>query len=217
MGLAEALHDRTRALHTEAERSGVMGALLRGRASMDAYVRLLASLHAVYGALEHGLTAHAAHPVVGAMAAPDFARSEALDHDLRALLGAAWREAAPTHPLAYAYAEHLHRLAADAPERLLAHAWLRYLGDLNGGQVVARLVRRSPALARVATAFHEFPGLAEPRFAAAAWRARLDTLPLDEAARGAIVDEACAGFRRHIALFAELADQDAAEPSRSEA
>ena len=217
MGLAEALHDGTKALHTEAERSGVMGALLHGRASVDAYGRLLAALHAIYGALEHGLARHAAHPVLGAMSVADFSRGDALDHDLRALHGAPWRETAPTHPLAYEYAEHLHRLADDAPERLLAHAWLRYLGDLNGGQVVARLVRRAPALARVATAFYEFPGLAEPRFAAAAWRARLDALPLDGTAQAAIVEEARAGFRRHIALFTGLAGQDAAEPSRSEA
>lgn len=193
-----------------------MGALLRGQASRDAYVRLLAALHAIYAALEQALEAHRGHPVLDPLASPAFARRAALEFDLVATLGANWRELAPTHPLAYAYAEHLHAMAATAPERLVAHAWLRYLGDLNGGQVLARLVRGARTTSSVATSFYEFRGLENPRAAAAEWRARLDLLPLDPAAQEAIVNEAREGFRRHIALFAGIGDQDEAASPRSE-
>ncbi len=212
MGLSAALHEGTRTLHTEAERSGVMAALLRGRASRDAYVRLLAALHAIYASLEHALDSQAAHPVIGTLVVPEFARRPSLEFDLLVALGAEWRAMAPTHPLAYAYAEHLHTLAAQDPMRLVSHAWLRYLGDLNGGQIVARLVRAAPHARDLATAFYEFRGLRDPRAAAAAWKARLDALPFDGSSCEALVAEACDGFRRHIALFAAIADQDAASP-----
>lgn len=197
-----------------------MGAVLRGRATRDDYVRLLAALHAIYSALEHALTSHVTHPLLGPLTAPAFARRATLEFDLVATLGADWRALAPTHPLAYDYAEHLHRTSRNAPERLLAHAWLRYLGDLNGGQVLARLVRGAPATARMATSFYEFRGLVDPRAAAGEWRARLDTLPLPDEVQQAIITEACDGFRRHIALFAALGSasaQDDTTSSRSEA
>jgi len=215
VGLAALLHDGTKPLHTEAERSGVMAALLRGRASREAYVRLLASLHAIYDALESELGRHAAHPVLGPLAAPEFARRAALEADLAAAIGPEWRTSVPADPLALAYAAHLRSLSREHPERLLVHAWLRYLGDLNGGQIIARIVRASETLGGIPTAFYEFPALAEPRAAAAEWRARLDRLPLSETEQSAMLAEAEDGFRRHIALFVALADQGEAISPRS--
>lgn len=217
MGLASQLHDGTKPLHTDAERSGVMGALLRGRATREQYFLLLSSLHSIYEALEDALDYRADHAALQAMQAPDFARRGALDADLTAALGRTWRDIAPAHPLALDYAAHLRGLATAAPERLLAHAWLRYLGDLNGGQIIARLIRGSETLADVPTSFYEFPALAEPRAAAGEWRARLDALPFTAEECSALVAEAQDGFRRHIALFAALGDQDDATSPRSAA
>lgn len=217
MGLAALLNEGTKPLHTEAERSGVMGALLRGRASREAYLRLLSSLHAIYEALEDGLDYQAEHPALRPMQSPGFARRAALEADLAAALGRLWRDEAPAHPLALDYAAHLRTLALTDPARLLSHAWLRYLGDLNGGQIIARLIKGSGALGDVPTAFYEFPDIAEPRAAAAEWRARLDALPFGDEERSGLVAEAQDGFRRHIALFAALADQDETTPPRSEA
>lgn len=215
MGLSAALHDRTKALHTEAERSGVMAALLRGQASHAAYLRLLVSLHAIYEALERGLEAQSSHPVLAPMHEPAFARRAALEQDLRTVLGEDWAARAETPALAQAYATHLDLLAREHPVHLLAHAWLRYLGDLNGGQILSRLVRNSLALSTMPTHFYEFPALPDPRAAAAAWKARLDALDLAPATQEALVAEASEGFRQHIALFQSIADQDLATPSPS--
>jgi heme oxygenase len=217
VGLAAALHDGTKALHTEAERSGVMAALLRGQASRDAYVRLLASLHAIYDALETSLERHRTHAVLGPLYEPSFARRAALEADLAVAVGPDWSAHVPVPPLAQAYAAHLVTLAEAAPERLIAHAWLRYLGDLNGGQILARLVRAADALADIPTRFYEFPALSDPRGAAATWKSRLDALALDDATRHALVAEAVQGFERHIALFRAIADQLPATPSPSAA
>jgi heme oxygenase (biliverdin-producing, ferredoxin) len=221
VGLAAALHDGTKPLHTDAERSGVMGALLRGQASRESYLCLVASLHVIYEALEASLDSAHAHAeataILGPMHEPGFARRESLERDLTAALGPEWRALVSVPAEARAYAEHLRSLARERPALLLAHAWLRYLGDLNGGQIIARIVRGSPALATMPTHFYEFPALTDPRATAGAWRARLDTLPLSEGMQEALVAEAAEGFRRHIALFRAIADQGPAAPSGSAA
>lgn len=211
--LSQGLRAATRELHVQAERAGVMGALLKGRLDRGAYVALLSSLHAIYGGLEDALDRNAEHPAIAPLPLGGLARRGALQHDLAALNGPSWRSDAPPHPLAREYAAHLRALGDTAPERLLAHAWLRYLGDLNGGQIVGRIVRESLRLAPEASTFYEFPSLPDPMAAAAAWRAALDAVPLSERERSAVIAEACAGFQRHIALFEALAGAQDAAPS----
>jgi len=228
--LAARLRAETKQLHTQAERSGVMGMLLRGTCPRPAYAALIASLEVIYEALERQLEVNAAHPAIAPLRMQGLARHATLRADLRSLAAATTSTlsapgatvnakgdtAQPSpHTEAQAYAAHLDRLGADDPTLLIAHAWLRYLGDLNGGQIVGRIVRESLGLGANATTFYDFPELPDPHAAALAWRAALDELPLDAETQSRIVDEACAGFHRHIALFVALLPpaQDAAESS----
>jgi heme oxygenase (biliverdin-producing, ferredoxin) len=212
--LAARLRAETKQLHTQAERSGVMGLLLRGVCPRPAYVALVASLEVIYEALERQLDANAAHPAIAPLRLQGLARHAALRADLQRLTTT---NAAPATPPAeaHAYAAHLDQLGAEDPALLVAHAWLRYLGDLNGGQIVGRIVRESLGLDADDTTFYDFPALADPHAAAASWRSALNDLSLDADTQTRIVDEACAGFHRHIALFVALqpSAQDAAESS----
>lgn len=213
--LSARLRAETKALHTQAERSGVMGRLLRGQSTLSAYASLLVSLHVIYRALEDGLSAHATHPVVGPLVGEAFARSASLAADIEAIAQRDVSIPAPA-PDALRYAEHLREVAVMNPPLLLAHAWLRYLGDLNGGQIVGRIVRESLALPLDAAQFYEFPNLENPMAAAGAWRAALDGAPLDPATQDRIVEEAAEGFKRHIALFEALAPAPRLDPDDSQ-
>lgn len=216
--LSARLRGQTKALHVQAERTGIMAHLLRGRATLPAYAALMVSLQEVYIALEDGLATQAADPVLGPLLVPGFARATAIATDLRALtaLGIALPPAAAE---ARSYAAHLRDLTRAEPSRLIAHSWLRYLGDLNGGQIIGGIVRDSLGLSHEATQFYEFPALPDPMAAAAAWRVALDAAPFDATMHDRIVDEACDGFRRHIRLFESLTPptdtrgQDAADSS----
>ena len=50
-----------------------------------------------------------------------------------------------TPPTLQTYINHVRKLAssADTAQRLLAHAYVRYVGDLSGGQIMARSIRRA--------------------------------------------------------------------------
>ena len=136
------------------------------------------------------------HPSVSAPAADPGADSVALSAPAVPL--SAWQTA-------QAYAAHVHALA-DEPHLLGAHVYLRYLGDLYGGQLMARALEPSwhlPA-GRQATRFLDFGTPGQVRAAMAALRAALDALSLSDSQQQAVVQEACSGFARHEAIFEGL-------------
>lgn len=204
-GLAARLKQETRGLHTLAERSGVMADLLQGRLALNGYVALLRNLQPIYAALEAGLDAHASNAQVRRLWRPELRRLASLEQDLDTLRPGDWATASRLAPAGTAYVERLQRLAQTAPALLLAHAYLRYLGDLHGGQMMARMVRGQFALeAAKGTAFYDFGAPEQVEQLKRDFRAGLDALALTPMQADAFVAEACEGFRLHQQLFDEL-------------
>jgi heme oxygenase (biliverdin-producing, ferredoxin) len=198
-GLAARLRRDTRSEHARAERSGVMADLLRGQLGLGAYCALLRNLHAIYAALEAGLDKH---PPEARLWRPELRRLPAIERDLDRLHTGEWRSA----PLARAAMGYVERLTQAGPMQVLPHAYLRYLGDLHGGQVLARLVRQRFGLAGAeGTAFYAFGEPERVEALKQEFRAGLDALDLTEPQADAFVAEACEAFRRHQQLFEELA------------
>ncbi len=205
MGLAQRLRAETSDLHAVTERAGIMPGLLRGQIDRPSYCALLRNLHAIYAALEAALEHHVAHPVVGPVVFPVLFRRAALADDLLALHGRRWADDFALEPAAAGYARRLREIDAAAPALLVAHAYVRSLGDLSGGQVLRGIVARCLGLGGGAgTRFYAFGSAAEVAMHRQSFRAALDGLPADEACAAAIVAEARSAFERHARLFAEL-------------
>jgi heme oxygenase len=198
--LADALRARTRALHREAERGGVIAALLHGASSRSAYALFLRNLLPAYRALEDGVEASRA--LLPGLARREVYRAQAIEADLRALQGADALHL-PLLPQGLRYAERLAALADDAP-RLAAHAYVRFLGDLNGGVLMRRVLARSLELEATALTFCAFaaPDLELLR---AQYRAAFDALPFGPAQRIVMLAEAELAFELNIALSEAVA------------
>jgi heme oxygenase len=209
--LSARLRAATRTMHARAERAGAMALLLRGALDGARYARLVRALHALYGTLEGALERHAAHPAIAPLDAAPLHRADALAHDLAALREAGLADARATlPPAALAYVARLAELDAREPVRLVAHAYVRYLGDLAGGQALAPIVERAFGLAHgAATRFYAFGTREAVAARTASLRAALDALPLSPAEADAVVDEALDAFARHVALFEEIAAEGA--------
>jgi heme oxygenase len=206
IGLARRLRDGTWALHTSAERAGVMPDLLRGQLPVTGFVRMQRSLLAIYQALEAGLHAHAGHPLLATLQLQPLARSASLQADLAVLHGPLWATALPVADAATAYADRLQALALQQPVLLAAHAYVRYLGDLAGGQALRRVAQNAYGLSGDAgTCFFDFGTPAQVRQRSQQLRQALDALPLDEAVAQAMTAEAQWAFGQHVRLFEELA------------
>lgn len=203
--LAQRLRDETRDLHTVAERSGIMRPLLRGTLAPGDYGLLLRNLHDIYVAMECGLNAHRGLPALAPFAHAGLARAPRIAYDLDVIVGPGWHEVLVA-PTTQQYASRLGVISVSNPVLLLAHAYVRYLGDLSGGQQIARCIRRVlPADMTGATAFYEFPDLADLEAFKHGVRAALDAVELPEDVLDGVAAEARWSFHAHAALFNELA------------
>lgn len=200
-GLSARLKGHTRDDHRRAERAGVVRQILERRVSRQAYAVYLRNLHPVYATLEQRLAPWRGHPTLGALADPGLCRTAALDGDLARLAGSGWRRDLPAIAAGRDYAQ---RVAAAGWPQLVAHAYVRYLGDLNGGRVLRRLIVESLALPGDALAFYDFSGLPAGEAFPSAFRAALDAA-VAAAEVPLVLAEAREAFAHNVALAEAVA------------
>jgi heme oxygenase len=205
--LGEQLKSATKGLHHDVERGPFMRALLRGKLDLASYCALLRNLYDIYDALETALDTHTELPGLKPLRSPGLARREALALDLEALHGPNWAAELKVLEACSRYVEHLRQINLSAPELLAAHAYVRYLGDLSGGQLLQPIVAKSLKLSNgKGTAFYQFGAPADVGTLKRRFRAGLDEVA---AAHGgdvsALVHEARTSFELHRSLFSGLA------------
>ena len=193
--LSSALRSRTRTLHAKAERSGIVSDILLRRATAQGYARYLSNLAPPYRQLEIGLERHSRTPGVRDFARRELYRSAALEADLLALVGPGGRNGLPP-PSASSerYARRIEEAAAGSGAGLIGHAYVRYLGDLSGGQVMKRLLEESLGLPRRALSFYEFPEIADLAAYKRSFRDALDAAPLSRSDREVVISTAIEAF-----------------------
>lgn len=194
-----ALYIGTKTLHVEAERSGVISDLLRGDATRDGYILLQRNLLPAYQALERGLERHRATPSLMALAKYRLERSAALEADLVVLCGGSFA-GVPLLPEGEAYAQRIDACADGDGARLIAHAYTRYLGDLNGGQILKRLLIKKPGLKPAEVSFYDFPDYDDLPTLKADYRDALDQAGTLVADPQAVIDEGMVAFQLNIDL-----------------
>ena len=195
-----ALYFRTKALHLEAERTGIIRDLLRGKASREGYILLLRNLFPAYLELEQGLERHRSSPGLGGVTKYRLDRAPAIESDLVALCGKAWERDIPLLPAGEIYARQIAKAAEGDGVRLIAHAYTRYLGDLSGGQILQRLLSRSLQLQPSELSFYDFPGFSDVAGLKADYRSALEqagTLVTDPQI---VVEEGAIAFSLNIDL-----------------
>lgn len=199
MGLVSRMRARTRDLHRDAERSGILRELLQRRAGRDGYALLLRNLYPVYLAMEAALQIHREAPGVRRIAIHDLQRRDALASDLSAIVGDDWETRLPMLPAAAVYAARIANSAQRIPGTLIAHAYVRYLGDLSGGQVLRRLLSGTLGLGPGELSFYDFGSGGAEESQMATYLAAIDAAGRDLAPRmEEIVEEAAEAFRCNI-------------------
>lgn len=183
-----------------------MRQLLTKTLDQASYIALLENLAPVYAALETELRRHAQDPRIAPFFHPGLARSAALRADILALGGDPDRNRPPT-AAAQSYASKIHGAATEDPVLLIAHSYVRYLGDLSGGQILKRMVAEMYGLAGgVGTAFYEFPDLPAPEEFKQRYRVALDKVDLTETQTNKVVAEAVDAFEANTAVFRALSE-----------
>jgi heme oxygenase len=131
-------------------------------------------------------------------------RADALAADLDVLHGPRWRDELAPGPAIQRYAARLDAIARAEPALLASHAYVRYLGDLSGGQLLRRVIAATLAIdGEAGLAFYRFTD--DPAALAARLRNGLDAMAPATHLTARLVNEARWAFRCHIDLFEELA------------
>lgn len=206
--LATQLREGTRQSHTAAENTAFMKCFLKGIVEIGPLRKLLADLYYVYSTLEASLQQHREHPIVGPMIFPALERQQGLALDLAFYYGPDWLEQITPSAAGQHYVARLKTIAATQPELLVAHAYVRYMGDLSGGQGLRAIARSAIKLPEgEGTRLHEFEQLPTPearRDFKFRYRDALNALPVDEVTAQAIVDEANFAFQLNRDVMHEL-------------
>lgn len=172
------LRELTKEAHTHAEKSPFVKILFSGKIDGKLYAQYLKNQHPQYEVLEvcamsHGLLSNM----------PDARRAPGILADFTEL----WDSKDPIpelRPVVDRYMKHILSIKDD-PKKLMAHIYVRHMGDLAGGQMIAK---RVPGAGKM----YEF---ADPEGLKVAIREQLSDDMVDEA----II---CFGFARE--LFDEM-------------
>lgn len=200
------LREATRVEHEAAEESPFMRALLAGDGNPAWYAGLATQLWFVYSALESAARELRDDPHAGPFLAAELERLPNLEGDLAAMLGVGWRAEAAALPATAAYTARIGEVTERAPHTYVAHHYTRYLGDLSGGRILARVLGRRYGLGPQCLTFFEFPGIPRVKAFKDGYRARLDDLGSRLAAgqRDEVVTEARTAFDHNRRVFAAL-------------
>lgn len=199
------LREATQSAHTAAETSSFITDLMEGRLTCADYVRLIAQYRPIYAALELGAAKMREDAHMADILDARLDRLSLIEDDLAGLVDWAGMDALPEAvPASGEYAARIEDVCRRGDRaRLLAHHYLRYLGDLSGGQAIAARARRHYGVPRELLSMWRFEGVDRPQTYKDRYRDRLDELgPI--LGEDDIVDEASRGFRHNQALFAEL-------------
>lgn len=127
------LRDLTKEAHTNAERQEFVKILFSGNINLKLYALFLKNQHPCYEILEvcampHGLLT----------GLPDVRRAPAILSDFKEL----WNEEdgeAEILPTVREYINHIMSIQHD-PHKLMAHIYVRHMGDLAGGQMISKKI-----------------------------------------------------------------------------
>ena len=204
--LSKLLREGSREAHDLAEKNPLMLGLIRGEFQGLTYAGLLRYLQPVYSSLEASLYIHRRNPLFAKLKLSALLRSASLKEDLSYFenrLGKNIQLEAGAS--CFEYAARLEEHSRKAPELLVAHVYTRYLGDLSGGQMIARSVRKALALEGDAgTRFYVFDEISHTGIFKREFREWMDSIEMSEKMKAAVCDETKEAFRLNDQLALEV-------------
>ncbi len=199
--------------HSSSEGANFMEDIMRGVATKQDYIDLVIQHFFMYEALEEASQQLAADPAYAGLHPAALVRLGTLEVDLEHLLGANWRDEITPVPASAEYAARIREVAAEGwLPGIVAHHYTRYLGDLSGGQIIAKRVARQHGFDGAGIEFYNFESLGDLKAFKETYRDSLDSLgeslSADEQQR--MIEEVRVAYGFNTAVFVDLAKQKAA-------
>ncbi|WGD37268.1 biliverdin-producing heme oxygenase [Lysinibacter sp. HNR] len=210
VSFSQILRERTKSGHRDTSGAGFMDDLISGRGTREDYVALVKQYYFIYEALENATERMKNDPVAAAFITSKLTRLPALKADLEFLIGEDWLEQIEALPSTRAYVERIREVGATWSGGFIAHHYIRYLGDLSGGQIIRTLMKRQFGFETNGVGFYLFDEIAKPKQFKDTYKEQLDAVDWDEAERDRVIDEVILAYEFNGLVFDDLARAKAA-------
>jgi heme oxygenase len=120
--------------HQNAERQSFVKEMFSGNITNERYATYLFNQHPQYNLLEMLAMMHGLFD-----GAPELRRAPSIHEDYSELWGSANPNQPPLMPVVKEYMDYLMSIKND-PKKIMAHVYVRHMGDLSGGQMIAKRV-----------------------------------------------------------------------------
>ncbi|WP_107669651.1 heme oxygenase (biliverdin-producing) [Cyanothece sp. BG0011] len=206
--LALKLREGTSHSHTLAENTAFTKCFLKGIVEREPFRKLLADFYFLYSTLEEELERHKDDPVISKIYFPELNRKQNLVKDLEYYYGENWAADIFPSVAGQTYVARIREVSQTEPALLVAHSYVRYMGDLSGGQSLKNIARSALELPEnQGTQFYEFEQIATAearREFKGKYRDGLNAVPIDETLEQKIIDEANHAFTLNRDVVHEL-------------
>ena len=210
--LSNALKHGTQESHTAAESVHFVKEFIKGNIDRTLYSILMLNLLHLYKNLEGLLDEHAPNCFPTLYFPKELSRTEALMDDVDFYHGEGVcavnmkENCAVSSKATRDYIQRIQFVAEREPLLLLSHAYTRYLGDLSGGKVLARVAKRALNLQGddEGLAFYQFDEIPSAKLFKDGYRKALDELSLEDDEIERLVAEANVAFVLNMRIFEEL-------------
>jgi heme oxygenase len=198
------LRDASWGAHKHAEQSEFMGLLFAGTLPQSAFARLTAQHYFVYRELETASAVMAGDPVAGPFVFESLYRLGGLTTDLTDLYGPDWAATIEPTSVTTEYCDRLRTVAAVSPAGFIAHHYVRYLGDLSGGQIIRRVLEKAYGAQASGTAFYQFDKVDNIQAFKESYRDLLDSEPWPAEDAELIVNEVLVAYDLNARMIDSL-------------
>ena len=192
------------AAHGDAEGSGFMAQLMAGELPAESFAQLVAQQWFLYDAIETAAVG-VADPVLDRVAIPEVARAAALAADAAHWFGPDWRDVVSPLPETVQYCDRVRTVAGTWPPGLVAHHYVRSMGDLSGGPMIGRAAAKAYGLVGEGVAFYRFADLDDGPAYKARYRELLDEAPWSSEDQDRFIDEVLVAYALSTAMLDALA------------
>lgn len=114
----------------------------------------------------------------------------------------------PRDPIVPAVSDYVRAIesSATSPQRLLAHHYTRYLGDMAGGQVIASMLQRHYRVGPEALTFYDFSDLGDTVHYRRRYKSLLDLVPWSPLEQAEFIAECRVAFTCNADVFGQLGE-----------
>jgi heme oxygenase len=192
--LSEKIREASKPAHKAAEGSRFLQDLMAGVLPVEAYKDYITQLSKIYEQMESW------KPEGWNIFDQKLNRFDSILSDIESLDGSSLVLNASTE-----YCEYLKGLVKEKDAlRMLAHHYTRYMGDLSGGQAIAKIVSRTMSIPDTSLSFYRFEEIDDLVRYKEQYRDQLNGLALSEEEESIFIEEVSRAFELNSKILNDL-------------